>query len=50
MVSPDPWSNNTFVSDERDAGGVIYHVEFMGRPHTHSWLPEETVRKDPLVI
>ena len=43
IVSSDPWCNNDFVCDEEDADGYIYHVEFLGKPPTHSWLPEEMV-------
>ena len=44
MVSPDPWSDGVaaHVCEERE--GRIYHIEFLGREHTHNWLVEDNVR------
>ena len=42
IVTPDPWSGDAcHVCEERE--GRIYHVEFMGREHTHNWLVEDKV-------
>ena len=41
IVTPDPWSDNEYLSDDRI--GCIYHVEFLGRNRTHLWLSEEKV-------
>ncbi len=43
IVTPDPWSANDYLVEERE--GCIYHVEFLGRVRTHLWLPEEMVRR-----
>ena len=42
VVSPDPWSDGDYISDERV--GCIYHIEFLGKMRTHSWVPEEEVK------
>ena len=43
VVTPDPWSEGavSHMCEERE--GCIYHVEFLGRDHTHSWLVEDKV-------
>ena len=41
-MTPDPWSSYEFK--EVGTEGCIYHVEFLGKTRTHSWLPEEMVR------
>ena len=43
-MSPDPWSDDAVahVCEERE--GRIYHIEFLGREHTHNWLVEDKVR------
>ena len=42
MVSPDPWSDDSgFLCEERE--GCIYHVEFLGKEHTHLWVVEDKV-------
>ena len=41
MVSPDPWSDGQYVNEERE--GRIYHVEFLGKYHTHNWIVEDKV-------
>lgn len=43
IVSPDPWCLGTYISFEKEDGGSLYHVEFLGKIRTHSWLPEEMV-------
>lgn len=42
-MSPDPWSSGgcEYICEERE--GCIYHVEFLGKPRTHIWIPEEQV-------
>ena len=41
VVSPDPWSDGQSVVEERE--GRIYHVEFLGKDHTHNWSVEDKV-------
>ena len=41
MVSPDPLSEDDYVCEERE--GCIYHIEFLGKQHTHNWIIEEKV-------
>ena len=38
-MSPDPWSDGQSVVEERE--GRIYHVEFLGKDHTHNWIVED---------
>ena len=43
-MSPDPWSEDdsmAHVCEERE--GCIYHIEFLGKQHTHNWIIEEKV-------
>ena len=43
IVSPDPWSSGgECVCEERE--GRIYHIEFLGKPRSHLWLPEDLVK------
>ena len=50
----DPFTDNNHIEEvivvpgdnggsEEDSNGCIYHVEFLGKQRTHSWLPEEMV-------
>ena len=41
VITPDPFTDNTYIEEGDD--GCIYHVEFLGRHRSHSWLPEEMV-------
>ena len=46
-MSPDPWNEGeegtAHVCEERE--GRIYHVEFLGKDHTHNWIVEDKVRE-----
>ena len=52
MVSPDPWNEGeegtAHVCEERE--GRIYHVEFLGKDHTHNWIVEDKVRESELCV
>ena len=52
MVSPDPWNEGeegtAHVCEERE--GTIYHVEFLGKDHTHNWIVEDKVRESELCV
>ncbi len=43
VLTPDPWCSMDHVTRERE--GCLYHVEFLGRRHSHAWIVEEKVRQ-----
>lgn len=45
VVSPDPWNDGAEAHVCEEKEGRIYHIEFLGRGHTHSWLVEDKVIK-----